>query len=138
MEYISEEKLDFIEDCKEKKSIARGAKSRCGHAGRRGPIMFPSDNLTKKQKTALNGECKTYRMGAPMDWDTFIFMPMDLQIEYIKSLRKKFRVPDYEIADMFGVDTEILQFQFKTINLRTNDVEIFDVIKWTKWRGEEI
>lgn len=134
MSYMSEEVLDFIEDCKERTSIAKGAKAKRGRAGCRGPVRFPSDYLTDEQIAALNGECKTYRMNAPMDWDEFNTMPTDLQIEYIKSLRKKFRVPDYAIADMLGVDTEILQFHFQTLKLRINDTDIYDITKWTNWK----
>lgn len=137
MAWMSDEAYDFIEDCKEKKDIGRSARNKRGHCGKGGRVIFSSDNLTKKQRESLNGECKVYRMNAPMKWGDFVAMPVDLQIEYIKSLRKKFNVPDFEIASMLDVSIDILYEHYTEIKLRVNVPATYDTEGWLEWRGEE-
>lgn len=127
---------EYIEDIKNKKAIARSARNRRGNCGRRGSIRFSSDNLTESQRKALNSEVKTYRMNAPMIWDEFISMPVDLQVEYVKNLRKKFNVPDFEIATMLEVPIDILYEHYTLIKLRVNVPATYDIEGWTNWRGE--
>lgn len=100
---MTNEKYEFFEDCKEKAITARSARNRRARNGSGGGVKLPSDYLSEKQLNSLNGECKTYRLGAPMSWDEFSEMPNDLKAMYIKSLRKKFNVPDENIAEMMGI-----------------------------------
>lgn len=67
---------------------------------------------------ALNGECKTYKLGAPMSWDEFSEMPDDLKTMYIKNLRKKFNVPDDEVAIGMGADIFAFTECLKAIKLK--------------------
>ena len=136
MPWISDEAFDFMEDCKEKKIIGRSAHNRRGNCGKRGRVMLLSDILTKKQRESLNGECKTYHMNKPMNWDMFISMPTDLQVEYIKTLRKKFNVPDFQIAHMLDVPIDILYEHYTSIKLRVNVPIDYDVEGWLNWKGE--
>lgn len=115
MAWMSDEKYEYIEDVKDKAFTARSARNKKGHTGKGGAVRTASDFMTKKQLDALNGECKTYRLGAPMSWDEFSKMPDDLKAMYIKNLRKKFNVPDTEIADMMGVDISVLNEFSSTI-----------------------
>lgn len=62
---MTDERFTFIEDCKDKKRTARGAHNKRTHCGKGGAVMFPSDYLTTKEKKAMNGECKAYRMNDP-------------------------------------------------------------------------
>ena len=87
-------KYEFLQDCHEKAITARSARNRKRYPGKKGPVKLPSDYMSEKEKEALNGECKTYKLGAPMSWDEFNKMPDDLKVMYIKNLRKKFNVPD--------------------------------------------
>jgi hypothetical protein len=101
---MTDEKYQFIKDVTEKNSLLRGARSRKTHNGKRGRVKFPSDYLTKKELQKMNGECKSYRLNDPMEWDEFISMPDDVKISYIKLLRQKFDVPGKYIARMLGVN----------------------------------
>lgn len=95
---MTEERLDFFDDCKDKAFTARSARNRRGMTGKGGAVRMPSDSLTNKQRESLHGECKTYHLGKPMSWDTFKGMPNDLKKMYIQKLRKNYNVPDEELA----------------------------------------
>ena len=71
----------FNDDIREKKSIKNSAtkKNRAG----KGPIKFPSDYLTKKEKEALNGECSTWKYSDFPDRKAFDRMPDDIKIGYL-------------------------------------------------------
>lgn len=97
---------EFLQDCHEKAITARSAKNRKRYPGKKSPVKLPSDYMSKKELEALNGECKTYKLGAPMDWSKFSEMPDDLKAMYIKNLRKKFNVPDQVLAVFMDVDIQ--------------------------------
>lgn len=117
MPWMSDEKYLLMQDTKEKKITARGARHTRTHCGKSGAVKFPSDYLTKKELKAMSGECKTYRLNDPMTWDEFKDMPNDLKISYIQALRAKYDVPDKYIAEMMGVCT-------KTLSLYLTDLKI--------------
>ena len=107
MAWMSDEAFDLKQENREKKITAGSARNRRGHTGKGGRVRLPSDNLTQKQWEAKNGECKTYRLGAPMDWDEFSAMPDDLKAMYVKNLRRKFSIPDEALATVMGVDISV-------------------------------
>jgi hypothetical protein len=117
MARFSDEAWEMIEENRDRAITARSAHSKRGHCGKRGSVKMPSDSLTAKQKKALNGECKTYRMNDPMNWETFVSMPADLQKEYIKKLRERFGIADDCIAEMMDCDVEKLHKIFDSIGL---------------------
>lgn len=110
---------EFLQDCHEKAITARSAKNRKRYPGKKGPVKLPSDYMTEKEKEALNGECKTYKLGAPMTWDEFSKMPDDLKAMYIKSLRRKFNVPDEELAVAMGIDILAFNECLKSIKVKS-------------------
>lgn len=101
---MTDEKFAFISDVREKAQTGRSSHNRKPHAGKGGRVRLQSDNLTRKELLALNGETKTYRMNDPMGWKEFKQMPDDLKIAYIKAIREKFNAPDVEVAKMFGIN----------------------------------
>lgn len=101
---MSEEVIDYFEDCKDKKITGRSARNRRGRNGKSGAVRMPSDILTAKQMRSLNSEVTTYRLGSPMNWDEFKELPDDLKKMYVKDLRKKYNVPDEELAISMGID----------------------------------
>lgn len=103
MAWMSDEQYELMQDTREKAITARSARSTRTHCGKRGPVRFPSDSLTKKEREAMNGKCESYRLNDPMTWEQFKSMPNDLQIIYIKALRNKYRVPDTALAKAMGV-----------------------------------
>lgn len=119
MAWMSDEKCEFIEDVKEKRFTARSARNKKGHTGKGGAMRTASDFMTKNQLADLNGECKTYKLGAPMTWDEFSKMPDDLKAMYIKSLRKKFNVPDEELAVAMGIDILAFNECLKSIKVKS-------------------
>ena len=118
MAWYSDEQYVMIQDSREKKSIAASAHKQRTHCGKCGSVKFPSDYLSRKELKAMNGECVKYAsLKEPMTWDEFKELPDDLKVEYIKSLRERFNVPDKEIADMFGVLQNTIYRWFKTLGL---------------------
>lgn len=146
MAWMSDEKYEYIEDVKDKAFTARSARNKKGHTGKGGAVRTASDFMTKKQLDALNGECKTYRLGAPMSWDEFSKMPDDLKAMYIKNLRKKFNVPDLELATAMGIGyiafTECLK-NIKVKPFETSSRDWYDTddhgrfVTWWKISEEE-
>lgn len=100
---MTDEKYEFLQDCRDKKITARSARSTRTHCGKGGAVKFPSDYMSEKEIQSMNGKCESYRMNDPMTWEQFKSMPKDLQIMYIKALRKKYNVPDKNIAEMMGI-----------------------------------
>ena len=104
MAWLPDEIHDFYEDCKDKKSTAQSARHARSHCGKGGRVKFASDYMTKKEREAMNGECKSYRMNDPMSWEEFKQLPDDLKVIYISALRKKYNVTDAALAEMLGID----------------------------------
>lgn len=118
---MTDEKYTFVSDVAEKKSVARNAKYRRTHNGKGGRVKFPSDNLTRKELNAMNGEVKSYKLNEPMSWKEFKAMPDDIKIAYIKALRNKYNVPTSEIAtDLFNVAPSSVFRHFALLGLNTN------------------
>lgn len=141
MSRMSYEQRMFIQDSKEKKSTAQGARHTRTHCGKGGAVRLPSDYMTEKEKKAMSGECKTYRLNAPMTWQEFKDLPDDLKVDYIKALRQKYNVPDNAIAEMLGVKNNTLCMVFNKLHLnrgagkgpRSWDKEAFYI-----WSGKSI
>ena len=105
---MTDERYEFLQDCAEKASTAKSANNKRTHCGKGGKVRFPSDNLTKKEREAMNSECKTYRMNDPVKYSEFKTWPKEHQITYIKRLREKYGVPDKYIAEMMGTRRPVL------------------------------
>lgn len=118
MPWMSDEKYTYIQDCKEKKSVAASAFKARTHCGKGGRVKFPSDYLTRKELNAMNGECKSYRLNAPMSWDEFKSLPDDLKVVYIKGLREKYGVPDTKLIELWGITAYMFNKWIKCLGLR--------------------
>lgn len=101
---MTDEKFLFVTDCADKKRTARGIYNKRTHTGKGGKVRFPSDNLTRKELDAMNGEVVSYKLNEPMTWAEFKALPDDIKKTYIKLLREKFDVPDSRIAAMLKID----------------------------------
>lgn len=138
---MTDEKYEFLQDCKEKKITARSARNVRTHCGRRGAVKFPSDYMSEKEKQAMNGECIKYAsLKKPMPWIEFKKLPQDLAVQYVKSLRKKYNVPNNALAEMFGVDPAAVSVYFKTVGLSVGysagGKRVWDKEGFTAWCGE--
>ena len=139
MAWLSDEQYFLMQDTKEKKITARGARHTRTHCGKGGAVKFPSDYLSKKELKAMSGECKSYRLNEPMTWAEFKEMPDDLKVTYIQALRAKYNVPDSYIAEMMGVSVSRLSVYLFDLKLNTGKGRSGRV-KWDKegflaWRG---
>lgn len=100
---MTDEKFVYISDQKEKKRTARGSHNRRTHAGAGGRVRLPSDYMTTKERNAMNGECKAYRLNEPMTWKEFKSMPEDLQLCYMKALIERYDPSTTTMAEMFKI-----------------------------------
>ena len=93
---------DFDYDALQKKRIAAGARHmRRGSRSKR--CSLPSDNLTPAQLKRRNGPVSTYKLDAPMRWDDFKAMPVDLQKQYLTNLVETYGATNEMLGDMFYV-----------------------------------
>ena len=93
---------DFDYDVLQKKRIAAGSRHmRRGSRSKR--CFLPSDNLTPAQLKRRNGPVSTYKLDAPMRWDDFKAMPVDLQKRYLTNLVETYGATNEMLGDMFYV-----------------------------------
>ena len=93
---------DFDYDALQKKRIAAGARHmKRGSRSKR--CSLPSDHLTPAQLKRRNGPVSTYKLDAPMRWDDFKAMPVDLQKKYLTNLVETYGATNEMLGDMFYV-----------------------------------
>ena len=114
---MKDEEYVYRQGVKEAASIARSARYRRTHNGKGGRVRFPSDNMTTKERNAMNGEVRSYRLNDPMSWSEFKSMPDDIKVTYIKLLREKFNPFDSAIADMMGINKMSFSQEIKRLGL---------------------
>jgi hypothetical protein len=135
MAWYPEEQWEMISDSIDKKRTAASAFKQRTHCGKSGGVKFPSDYMSKKELNAMNGECVSYRLNAPLSWTEFKELPDDLKINYIKSLRNKFNVPDYDLAQMFDVSLAKLTLYLKDLKIEfVHDTELWNKEAFLAWR----
>ena len=135
---MTDEVYEFIQDCKDKKITARSARNKRAHNGKAGRVRLPSDYLTKKEREAMNGECKSYRMNDPISWTEFKSWPEEHQITYIKLLRQKYNTPNTAIANMMGIHRTQLGRYLTTIGFEACKAGVkadFDEDGFYAWCG---
>lgn len=88
----------YQNDIREKKNAGRGAfHKKCGAKSKK--CTFPSDYMTRKEKMAMSGECKTYDMRKFYTYEEFKQFPDDIQLQYLNSLINRYDVTIAAIAD---------------------------------------
>lgn len=87
---MTEAEQVFHETNNERKRNGWGANNKVRGGGRY--VRTPSDNLTKAEREALNGECQEWNMRAFYTWDEFTAMPDDIQIQYINGIINRYGV----------------------------------------------
>ena len=93
---------DFDYDVLQKKRTAAGARHmKRGSRSKR--CSLPSDHLTPAQLKRRNGPVSTYKLDAPMRWDDFKAMPVDLQKKYLTNLVETYGATNEMLGDMFYV-----------------------------------
>lgn len=72
----------------ERKRIGRGDRNKKRGGGRY--VRLPSDNMTKKEREAMNGEIKTYKVKEFYTWKEFKALPDDLQLKWVNSIINRY------------------------------------------------
>lgn len=132
---MTDEQFMFVSDVSDKKRTARGIHNKRTHNGKGGHVKFPSDYLSRKEKNAMNGEVKTYQMNKPISYAEFKKYPNDLKITYIQNLRKRFDVPDIEIARKMGCPKSTLGLLLKNLGCsgKRRGAHRWNKDSWEKW-----
>ena len=104
---MTDEEYIFRQTSAERKRNGRGDFNKKRKGGRF--VRLPSDNLTAKEKRAMNSEVTNYNMNAPVAWADFKKWPQDLACEYIRRLEEAYHVRTDDIARMMGIGTWTLQ-----------------------------
>lgn len=104
---------------RERKRNARGEKNKIKGGG--GAVRLPSDNLTKKEREAMNGEIVTYKVHSPVKWPEFKRWPPDIQREYFKRLDTSYRPTAEMYADMFGVSKNTVSTLRASLGVKTGN-----------------
>lgn len=125
---------DFDYDVHQKKVIARGAFYRkCGAKSKR--CTLPSDNLTKKELNALNGELKTYNIHQRMTWEQFKDIPDDMAAAHIHYLVDTFGANLNAIAESMGVSHVTVSRYIKEHSLQMERRRFFPTKEWREFLG---
>ena len=106
---------------RERKRNARGEKNKIKGGGGRVAVRLPSDNLTKKEREAMNGETVTYKVHSPVKWPEFKRWPPDIQREYFKRLDTSYRPTAEMYADMFGVSKNSVSVLRASLGVKTGN-----------------
>jgi hypothetical protein len=109
----------FNQTVQERKRIARGEKNKIKGGGR--AVRLPSDNLTKKEREAMNGETVTYKVHSPVKWPEFKRWPPDIQREYFKRLDTSYRPTAEMYAAMFGVSKNSVSVLRASLGVKTGN-----------------
>lgn len=88
----------YQSDIREKKSTGLGIFHK-KNGSKSKKCTLPSDYLTRKEKMAMSGECKTYDMRKFYTYEEFKQFPDDIQLQYLNSLINRYDVTIAAIAD---------------------------------------
>jgi hypothetical protein len=61
-------------------------------------------------------------MNDPMTWEQFNELPDDLQVCYIKAIRKKYNAPDLVLACCMGADPKVFNNKLQELGLRSGNI----------------
>lgn len=103
---MTDEEYLFNLTSAERKRIGRGDFNKKRQGGK--TVRFPSDNLSRKEREAMNGEVKTYDMARPVKWGVFKTWPEDLQRIYLLGLRDKYNAYTGAVSEMFSINGQTL------------------------------
>lgn len=108
---MTDEEYLFRETERERKRLGYGDKHKKRGGGRY--VRLPSDRLSKKEREALNGECKTYQKKDFYTWEEFKALPSDLQVAWVNSIINRYDVGLTVISqDILGMSKNALNMHF--------------------------
>lgn len=101
----------------ERKKLGYGDKHKKRQGGRY--VRTPSDNLSKKEREALNGEIKTWKEKPFYTWDEFKQLPDDVKLRWVNSILNRYDVGIKSIGEVvLGVSGPTVQMHLKKRGLR--------------------
>ena len=101
---MTDESYACIEDIRDRKRVARGIHNKRTHNGKGGRVKTPSDYLTRKERTAMNGECISYRLNEPLTWEVLKTYPKDIQKQYLELIRNRYHPTKQAVQSMLGIN----------------------------------
>ena len=129
---MTNEEFVFHQTELERKRTARGAYNKKRQGGRH--VRLPSDNMTKKEMQAMNGEIQTYKLSEPMTWQEFRAMPDDIRRQYILGLRERYDASTGMFCQMFEVSKPTFWKELQRLGIKaTNVMPTKDSL--AKWDG---
>ena len=132
---MSEASELFFKDVFEKKRNGRAAHQKVRSGGKY--MRTPSDNLTKEELNKMNSPCVTYEIKKPLYWREFKKLPDDIQVEYWRSVDRRFETNAAQMAKMFGVSAQTVSVWMKAHKIKAKsqgnriDPKALDV--WEEW-----
>ncbi|MBQ6397390.1 MAG: hypothetical protein IJI06_04480 [Oscillospiraceae bacterium] len=105
----------FKQTSAERKRIGRGDYNKKRQGGRY--VRLPSDNMTKKEKEAMNSVCLSYNMNAPVKWWQFKDWPDDIKTEYLQRLNEIYRASTLDISLMMGTSYDNIRLLKQRLGL---------------------
>lgn len=87
---MTDEEYLFKQTEIERKRIGRGDRNKKRGGGRY--VRLPSDNLTKKERQAMNGEVKSWKEKPFYQKDEFMALPSDVQLKWVNSIINRYGV----------------------------------------------
>lgn len=87
---VTDEEYLFKQTEIERKKLGYGDKHKKRGGGRY--VRLPSDNLTRKEKEALNGEIKTWKEKEFYTWEEFKELPDDVALKWVNSMTSRYSV----------------------------------------------
>lgn len=106
----------FIQDIREKKSTASGARHRVSGAKSK-KCTLPHENLTPAQLRRRNGPVKTYSCAKPCTYEEFKDMPEKVQWFYIDTCLNTFGGTSTKLAEMWGVTGQCVRQNMKRLRI---------------------
>ena len=105
---MTDEEYLFRQTERERKRNGYGDKCKKRQGGR--VVRLPSDNLTRKEMEAMNGEVKSYSLKAFYSWDEFKSLPDDIKLRWINSFITRYNIGIKTVADhVLHVDVHALR-----------------------------
>lgn len=97
---MTDEEYVFHQTVRERKRNGYGDFHKKRRGGRN--VRLPSDNLSRKEKKKMSGDCVTWQLDVPHTIEEFREFPDEIKIEYLNHLHDKYRVTPKDIAKMLG------------------------------------
>lgn len=118
-------KYEYVEDIKQKKSTARGAKHRNVKHRR---VTLPNDNLSKKEWKKMNGPLKEIDLSAKYSWNELKEFDARMIADYLDYLVRRFGCNNRELCSVLRISESM----FCLVKKRIKSVTGKDILKGRK------